>query len=186
VAIPGFGTTHPGLQPLLDGLLPIAVHRAVWPLGELDVSAYAGTADLPDELISSVRCVVSVGSQILVCRTANGDINVVPGGRREAGESLAETAIREVLEETGCQLDPSSVEVLGFVHFTHLGPVPAEHPFPHPDFLQVVMRGQAASAPEGWVDTEGFVLSSWLVDEAELADLELSSLDRAFLALTET
>ena len=65
------------------------------------------------------------------------------GGRREPGETLEETLRREVLEETGWTLRAPTP--LGFLHFRHLSPRPPGHPYPHPDFVQVVYRARAGS-----------------------------------------
>jgi 8-oxo-dGTP diphosphatase len=57
-------------------------------------------------------------SVLLLRRTRGGDSDwVLPGGTPRPGESMAATARREVLEETGLHVDPSRVafvlEVLG-------------------------------------------------------------------------
>ena len=39
-----------------------------------------------------------------------------PGGRRQPGESFAETAAREVEEETGWLVRPGSFRLLGWLH----------------------------------------------------------------------
>ena len=53
----------------------------------------------------------------------------------------------------------------------HLTPQPADWPFPHPDFLQVVCVGQAMARDnilgDNWTDTEGWELRSTLVDVGE-------------------
>jgi uncharacterized damage-inducible protein DinB len=109
--------------------------------------------------VTSVRCLVTVGGQLLACEDAHPSVNVWPGGRREPHESWAQTARREVSEETGWLVQPESLTMLGFLHYRHLTPVPAHHPYPSPDFLQVVMHGDAVGGSEGWVDTEGHVLA---------------------------
>jgi 8-oxo-dGTP pyrophosphatase MutT (NUDIX family) len=179
----GSGMRHPAIAPLLEGRGPLSVERVEWAVGALQLSAYAGDVELPDELVTSVRCIVTVADRLLVTRTVHGDVSIAPGGRREPGETLEQTAIREVHEETGCALDPDSLERIGFHHFEHLAPVPDGHPFPHPDFLQVVFRGRAGSAPHGWVDTEGYVTQSWLIDPESAGDLALSAAERALLAV---
>jgi 8-oxo-dGTP pyrophosphatase MutT (NUDIX family) len=44
----------------------------------------------------------------------------IPGGWREAGETVVECAVREVLEETGLRLDPGELEPVGREQFTPL------------------------------------------------------------------
>jgi ADP-ribose pyrophosphatase YjhB (NUDIX family) len=48
--------------------------------------------------------------RILLVHKIDNDLWALPGGGHDAGESIAETAVREVLEETGVQ-----VEVTGIV-----------------------------------------------------------------------
>jgi len=75
---------------------------------------------------------------------------------------------------------------LHFLHFRHLTPMPDAHPFPHPDFLQVLMHGQATGVPRNWVDVEGYVERSWLVSPDAAMALPLSAAGRAFLDLPHT
>jgi len=165
----------------------MCVESTTWP-GPIPiaVAAYSGGCDLPAALVSSIRCVVTVGDQVLVCQDAGPSIHIWLGGRCEAGESWLETAQREVWEETGWRLDPPSVSMLGFLHFRHLTPMPDAHPFPHPDFLQVVMHGEATGVPRNWVDIKGYVERSWLVSPDAAMALPLSAAGRAFLGLLHT
>ncbi|GAA2562157.1 hypothetical protein GCM10010435_37700 [Winogradskya consettensis] len=48
--------------------------------------------------------------RLLVVRTHGLDVFYLPGGTPEAGESPAETVIREVAEETGIRLDPAALQ----------------------------------------------------------------------------
>lgn len=169
---PGYGIRHPALAPLLEERTPSAMVEFSWLDGTLPLraSSYTEVADLPDELVSSVRCLVVVGDQIVVCDTPDG-CHPWPGGRRESGESYAETVCREVREETGWLLDPSSVMPVGWIHLEHLKAQPEDYPYLHPDFLQLVCIGRATAREDdadGWVDTEGWEQASRLVslDEA--------------------
>lgn len=139
----------------LDGTLP------------LRVSAHPVVADLPDDVVTSIRCLVIVGDRVVLCENADG-CHPWPGGRREPDETFVETACREVHEETGWRVIPDSVEVVGWLHLEHLTTQPADWPFPHPDFLQVVCVGRATERDDvqggEWTDTEGWELRSTLVD----------------------
>ena len=138
----------------------------------LRISAYDRPAELPDQLVVSVRCITLVGDRIVVCANADGFSHPWPGGRRERGETYAETAVREVHEETGWWVEGASLVEIGWLHIENLAPVPDDHPYPHPDVLQVVLAGAAADRDGGadvaWSDTEGYELSSCLmtIDEA--------------------
>lgn len=187
---PGWGLRHPDLAVLLATLSPEATQDTTWADGTvpLRISAYAAPADLPNELVISVRCLVRVDDRIVVCTNADGISHAWPGGRREPGESLIETACREVLEETGWVLDVKSLEHLGWLHLEHRSRPPENHPYPHPDFLQVVYAGRAHERSGGrdseWTDTAGYELSSCLMapDEAYAA-VDGDPLSRVFLDL---
>jgi ADP-ribose pyrophosphatase YjhB (NUDIX family) len=159
----GFGVRHPDLLAVLAQHTPAYTHEN----DRIATGAYIGTARLPDTLITSVRCLVRVGTKVIVCRNSDGFSHPWPGGKREPGESFEQTAIREVHEETGWQLDPGSLRQLGWLHFLHLRPVPDDYCFPHPDFCQVVFTataGRRAVAPDAdWTDTDGYELESRLM-----------------------
>lgn len=94
-----------------------------------------------DHYVSSARAVLFRGDEVMVILDHNQQPYVVPGGRRELGESIEATLHREVLEETGWRL--AQTRFLGFVHFRHLGPKPEMYPYPFPDFVQVVYTAVA-------------------------------------------
>lgn len=88
-------------------------------------------------------------------------------------------------KETGWRVDSETLSPLGFIHFRHLTPVALNHPFPNPDFFQVVLHGEGHGAPDDWIDTEGWVLRSWPVLVTEALALPISACGRAFLALLD-
>lgn len=112
--------------------------------------------------------------QIVVCQTPNGTWRPWPGGRREPRESYEETAYREVHEETRWQIDAETAQFIGWLHLEHLRAPPQGCPYPHPDFLQVVLVASSTFREGGeqgdWTDTEGYELRSRLVsiDEARM------------------
>jgi ADP-ribose pyrophosphatase YjhB (NUDIX family) len=87
------------------------------------------------EFVTSVRGVVVSNSHVLVLRN-HDETHIVPGGRREKGETLEETLQREILEETGWVT--SNYQMLGIWHFHHLTPKPANFPYLYPDFLHIL------------------------------------------------
>ena len=184
----GWGLRDPALTVLLESSAPAVVEETAWANGAvpLRITAYTAPADLPEELIVSVRCIVRVGGRVVVCTNRDGQSHPWPGGRREDGETFVDTACREVREETGWILARRSVRPLGWLHFEHLMPQPVDHPWPHPDFLNLVVVANASERvggiDGGWTDTEGFELSSRTVtiEEALVCG---DALSRAFLGL---
>ena len=152
---------------LLGESHPVASERRRWPAGEVQISAYVGQANLPSSVTRGVRCLVLSGDEVLVCENAHGFVDPWPGGGKKVGESFAETARREVFEETGWVIDEASFEPLGWLHIENLSPVPDDHPFPYPDCLYLVGSAHvdtgAPPARPGWIDVEGYVLRSWFV-----------------------
>lgn len=130
---------------------PIARWEEVWG-GEnrLSLSAYAGDLDVPEELVTSVRGVVSQGDRVLLMRSPD-DLHIVPGGRREPGERYIDTLRREVHEETGWEVNV--IDLLGVMHFRHLTPMPEGYRYPYPDFLHLIY-GCTALSKTGVEDRE--------------------------------
>ena len=164
----------------LEGLTPAAHGETSWAGGTmpLRLTTYLSAFQAPIEYVSSVRCLLLKGTQVLVVRSSDNTHHLLPGGRREDGESLLETAKRELLEETG--YTASAVRQLGIVHFHHLREAPAGYRYPHPDFLWLVFGGQAGErvtqpGDDAW-EAEVFYRP---VDA--LADLTLSEGDHVFL-----
>ena len=115
--------------------------------------------------MQSVRClVVTDGDHVVMCENVRGVRHVWPGGRREPGETFEETAAREVREETGWLVTPSSLTQVGWLHYEagpHEGP---DIPWPHPDIFHALFTGRAASREaDDWTDTEGYEVSSRLI-----------------------
>ncbi len=63
-------------------------------------ATYLVDAAPPLALVTSVRAVVFRGDEVLVIREPGGDHYIIPGGRREAGQTIAATLRRELPEET--------------------------------------------------------------------------------------
>jgi ADP-ribose pyrophosphatase YjhB (NUDIX family) len=170
---PGFGIRHPGLASVLSEHQPAASHEVAWAGGTLPlrVSAYTNLAPLPEEIVTSVRCITVVDDLVVLCQNSDGS-HPWPGGRRLPGESYLDTAAREVHEETGWLIQPNSARQLGWLHLTHLSTRLSDNNDPYPDFLQVVFCATARERVGGreaqWTDVDGYETSSRLVtlDEA--------------------
>jgi 8-oxo-dGTP pyrophosphatase MutT (NUDIX family) len=106
-------------------------------------------------------------------------VHILPGGRREPGETLLQTLEREVLEETGWTI--RDARLLGLVHFQHLTPRPAGHRYPYPDFLHVVYVATADRYDAQRREVDGYELESGFQPPAVVAALPLSQGERVFL-----
>jgi 8-oxo-dGTP pyrophosphatase MutT (NUDIX family) len=94
----------------------------------------------PLEFVTSVRALVLQGERVMVIRDERVT-HISPGGRRQPGETLEETLIREILEETGWKV--TSPTILGAIHYRHLQPKPSDYPYPYPDFFQAIYQTEA-------------------------------------------
>ena len=112
----------------------------------LRLTTYLTEVPSPLAFVSSARCLLLRDGEVLVLRSSGGTHHLLPGGRREAGDSIAETVRRELLEETGHA--PHDMRQLGLIHFHHLAPGPEAYPYPYPDFLWLVhAAGRPAPQP---------------------------------------
>jgi ADP-ribose pyrophosphatase YjhB (NUDIX family) len=171
---------EPELAEFLGRHTPFDEAGAVWGNGTIPlcITRYLGSELPPLEYVTSVRCVVLRGDAVLVQRDRDS-VHILPGGRREAGETPEETLRRELLEETGWTV--LSPEVIGFMHFHHLRPKPAGYGYPHPDFLQVVYAALAGEFhPEAKLD-DGYVLDSALQPVARVRALPLNARELVYL-----
>jgi 8-oxo-dGTP pyrophosphatase MutT (NUDIX family) len=185
---PGYGMPHPDVSAVLRSASPVATQRIVWPGGLLlDLAAYHPLLPLPSEFVTSVRCLVQVDDQVIVCETPDGP-HIWPGGRRMPGESYEATARREVHEETGRRIEERLLRPLGFLHYRIVDGRPDDYPYPHPDFLQIVYAtridgGDIDDSGTGWVDVEGWEQGHHLHPLRDLDNLQVSAPQRAFLDL---
>lgn len=168
-----------GLSSFLARHSPVVTESVSWGNEfRFRVASYLCDEFPPLGFVTSVRAVVLLAGLVLVQRDQDSR-HILPGGRREAGELPEATLHREVREETGWTLD--SVSVLGFMHFHHLDPKPPDHPYPHPDFLQIIYVGWAATfSAESKLD-DGYEVETRLLPLANLQGLDLSQRELVYL-----
>lgn len=143
------------LKQFLSEFEPAAEEKTVWGNGRLPLRAhFYTTSKLPPlNFVSSVRAVLLRGDEVMVVQDGVTPWHVIPGGQREAGETISETLRRELLEETGWTF--ANARQIGLIHYHHLATKPDGYPFPYPDFLQVVFVAEAVDyRPEQHVKDE--------------------------------
>ncbi len=96
----------------------------------------------PLELITCAFVLAFDGDHLLLSHLKERSWDI-PGGHREPGESLEETARREVYEETGARLD--RLELLGYQSIHIAGPRLATYTYPYPDSYQIFYRSHVVS-----------------------------------------
>ncbi|MCP4417864.1 MAG: NUDIX hydrolase [Chloroflexi bacterium] len=125
----------------------------------------------PDELISSSRAILFHGENVMVIRDHKNEPYIMPGGRRESGETVLQTLQREVREETGWEV--RNTAVIGFVHFHHLGLKPPNYPYPYPDFVHAIFLAWADSFDETGKEEDYYVTSSSFQPVADVLTWQL-------------
>jgi ADP-ribose pyrophosphatase YjhB (NUDIX family) len=171
------------LASFLDRFPAQAQSTAVWGDGRivLTVTSYLGAATPPLAFLTSVRAIVldQTAPRVLVVRDLTSQ-HIVPGGRREPGETLTETLRREVLEETGWTVrDPWP---LGFVHFHHETPPPDIFPgAPYPDFVQQIYLARADRWEAAAIRTDGPELGADFQPLATVQTLPLQPGEHVYL-----
>jgi len=96
------------------------------------------------ELLQSVNLVPFVGERVIVIALESGHI-MLPGGTREAGETLRETITREMREETGYRI--RSCHPFAVLECISYDATPWRPHLPHPNFERLVCFGQVE--PDG-------------------------------------
>ncbi len=115
--------------------------------------------DVPDELITKAHAVCVQDGKMLLVYCEQFDFWGIPGGTREKGESIEQTLIREIQEETNCEVvdyTPSSYQKImglgGQVHYR----------------LQYLCN--VKSLGEFEVDPDGYVSKITWIDYSEFSD----------------
>ncbi len=126
----------------------------------------------PDELISSARVILLHGDEVMVIQDHQNEPYIIPGGRREPGETVLETLHREIGEETGWSVRDTAV--IGFTHFQHLTTKPDGYPYPHPHFFWAIFAAQAVHFDPAAVKEDAYVTSASFRPIREVTNWKLS------------
>jgi 8-oxo-dGTP pyrophosphatase MutT (NUDIX family) len=93
----------------------------------------------PDALISNVSVVPFVGTQVVIIRLEDGRYEL-PGGTREMGETIFDTARRELVEEAGAKL--LDYALFGAWRCFSASEKPYRPHLPHPEFYRIAGYGE--------------------------------------------
>jgi 8-oxo-dGTP pyrophosphatase MutT (NUDIX family) len=129
----------------------------------------------PREYVGSVRAFVLRDNNVLVVQSSPPVFSV--GGRCEPGETIEQTLVREVVEESGWRVKP--LAVIGFVHCRHLDAQRPDWGRPAPDFIDPIFAASAVEQrPEQLGQNE---LPSEFVPVATVEEHGIDEVSRIFL-----
>lgn len=144
---------------------------------QLRVASYLTERLPPPRYLTSARAVMVRENQVMTVHGPD-DIYILSGGRIEPGETPEDAVRREVLEEMGWSL--LGVFFLEIVHYHHLTPRPADHPYPYPDFLQMIYADRPDQYLPQSMELDEFGLDSAFRSLEELRTLDLTAGEQAF------
>lgn len=168
-------------QAELEKRFPAVFARQTW-AGGVSILGFTLSDILPPEdRVSSVNLVPFVGEDCIMIE-ATGLGPMVPGGTRDPGEELLDTAARELMEEAGARL--RSWSPLGWWSQHSNLPTPYRPWLPHPDFLRLFLIGEveivsSPTQPDGGEAIERVLVlpageaAAWIEQQgrADIADL---------------
>jgi 8-oxo-dGTP pyrophosphatase MutT (NUDIX family) len=134
----------PELAAFLDSRKADFGDTIVWANGDirLNLKGYFDLQSPPDRFVLAGRAIVARGSEVLVVETPHGN-HILPGGRREDGETTVAAIQREVLEETGWVID--SLRPFAVLHLQYQTPMPQNvGRVIYPDFIWHVFTAEAS------------------------------------------
>ena len=148
---PFFLSRTQSLQPTLSGFLAGRVadfHETLrWGSHAVQLQGYLTTDAPPREYVLAARGLVRRADSVLLCRNARGQ-HILPGGRIEPGETAEQALRRELLEETGWEVEVGPQLALLHVYYETPEPTDVGRVI-YPDFLwQVFCCAPAHHRPE--------------------------------------
>ena len=144
----------------------------------LHVRYFRSDEQPPETYVTSVRCLIFQDDSVLAVSNREGR-HILPGGRREAGETFEQTLRREVAEEAGWSVE--SISRLGFIHLQHLGPKPSGYLYPHPHFFQIVYTARASRHMPCLMRDDDYEEKAAFVPIRELDGLGISEAESGFV-----
>ena len=169
------------IQTFLKGKNPFHETEALWANGTmtLRVRYFCSDEQPPEQFVTSVRCLVFQNDSVLVLRNRKGN-HILPGGRREEGETFEQTLRREVIEETGWTVE--SISRLGFIHLEHLKPKPLGFQFPYlPHFFQIIYTARASKYVPDLMCDDDYEEDATFVPIGELGGLDISEAELGYV-----
>jgi ADP-ribose pyrophosphatase YjhB (NUDIX family) len=130
------------LATFLSDYAPVAQGETYWQSLDvhINVRTYLSDTIPPLDCLKSVRCIVFYNESVLVIRDVD-EQHIIPGGRREAGETLEQTVRREVLEETCYAV--GELHPLSFALLTNLGSEAHDSFYGARDFFWLIYWAEA-------------------------------------------
>lgn len=169
------------LSTFLDTRTPDFGQQLVWQGGKhrFQLRGYFTPDSPPDAFVLAGRALVFDGELVLVVQDADGE-HILPGGRREAGESAVDAVHREVVEETGWSI--SDTAAFSIIHLHHETPRPVDvgHVI-YPDFLWHVFVATPRAFDARARHTDGYELGATFRPIAEVLQQPLEPFQRALL-----
>ena len=172
------------LQAFLSDKTPFHETEALWANGTmpLRVRYFCSDEQPPEQFVTSVRCLVFQNDSVLVLSNRKGN-HILPGGRREEGESFEQTLRREVAEETGWTVE--SISCLGFIYLEHLEPKPPGYQFLYPHFFQIIYTACASKhVPDSMCDDD-YEEEATFVPIGELDELGISEAELGYVRFSK-
>lgn len=176
-------TATDALKAFLAPLNPQWTEIANWPSARFAVKGYHCNQLPPLDFITSVRAVVlrpitELRTEVLVVQDPQR-YHIIPGGRREAGETLTATAIREVMEETGWQVTIGNL--LGFLHFQRLTSLPPDPVLTDSEFVQLLYCAIANKYHAAGREKNGYEIGATFVEISRLDEFNITQEERLLL-----
>ena len=149
--------------------------REEWDGVPLEFRTCLGDDLPPRAFVGSVRALVLRGDHVLLVHSAVPILSV--GGRGKPGETVEQTLLREVDEETGWRVSP--LGVIGFIHCRHLDEQRPDWGRPAPDFIDPLFVVEAQEFDASRLDFPNPPCE--FVPVAEVEGLGVDEINRTFL-----